>query len=138
MIAAPPRAPSTGSGRRLRFEVSPPGLSPLHDFTLDPVDGAPGLFAMRADPEVGLRLFLLEPDQYLPSYTPEFTAEQVAPVGGPDSASVFVVATLDEGEPIVNLLAPIIVNHDDGRAAQVILDSSDWPLRARLSEIASG
>jgi flagellar assembly factor FliW len=130
MIAAPPRT--------LRFEVSPPGLAPLHDFTLDPVDGAPGLFAMRADPEVGLRLFLIEPDQYLPSYNPEFTEEQVEPVGGPASATVFVVATLDGGEPVVNLLAPILVNHEDGRAAQVILDSGDWPLRARLSEISAG
>jgi flagellar assembly factor FliW len=129
MIAAPPRA--------LHFDVPPPGLSPLRDFTLDAVEGAPGLFAMRADPEVGLRLFLIEPDQYLPSYAPEFTEEQVAPVGGPDSASVFVVATLDEGEPVVNLLAPIVVNYDDGRAAQVILDSSDWPLRAKLSDIAT-
>ena len=129
MIAAPPRA--------LHFEVPPPGLAPLRDFTLDAVDGAPGLFAMRAEPEAGLRLFLIEPHQYLPAYTPEFTAEQVAPVGGPESASVFVVATLDGGEPVVNLLAPIVVNSDDGRAAQVILDSSDWPLRAKLSEISA-
>jgi len=59
MIAAPPRT--------LRFEVSPPGLSPLQDFTLEPVESAPGLFAMRAEPDVGVRLFLIEPDQYLPS-----------------------------------------------------------------------
>ncbi|MDQ4137376.1 MAG: flagellar assembly protein FliW [Actinomycetota bacterium] len=129
MIAAPPRT--------LRFDVSPPGLSPLHDFTLEPVDGAPGLFTMRAEPEVGIRLFLIEPDQYLPEYTPEFTEEQVAPVGGPESATLFVVATLDASEPVVNLLAPILVNPDDGRAAQVILDSSDWPLRAKLSDLAS-
>jgi flagellar assembly factor FliW len=129
MIAAPPRA--------LHFDVPPPGLAPLRDFTLDAVDGAPGLFTMRADPEVGLRLFLIEPDQYLPGYSPEFTAEQVEPVGGPESASVFVVATLDGGEPIVNLLAPIVVNYDDGRAAQVILDSSDWPLRAKLSDLSA-
>jgi flagellar assembly factor FliW len=38
---------------------------------------------------------------------------------------------------VVNLLAPIVVNYDDGRAAQVILDSSDWPLRAKLSDIAN-
>ena len=129
MIAAPPRT--------LHFEVSPPGLAPLRDFSLERVDGAPGLFTMRAEPEAGIRLFLIEPDQYLPGYAPEFTAEQVEPVGGPESASVFVVATLDGGEPIVNLLAPIVVNYDDGRAAQVILDSGDWPLRARLSDLSA-
>jgi flagellar assembly factor FliW len=48
-----------------------------------------------------------------------------------------VVATLDAAEPVVNLLAPILVNQDDGRAAQVILDSGDWPLRAKLSEISA-
>jgi len=47
------------------------------------------------------------------------------------------VATLDAAEPVVNLLAPILVNQDDGRAAQVILDSSDWPLRAHLSDLAT-
>jgi flagellar assembly factor FliW len=129
MIAAPPRA--------LHFDVPPPGLAPLRDFSLERVDGAPGLFTMRAEPEVGIRLFLIEPDQYLPNYAPEFTEEQVAPVGGPESATLFVVATLDAAEPVVNLLAPILVNQEDGRAAQVILDSSDWPLRAKLSEISA-
>ncbi len=129
MIAAPPRT--------LHFEVPPPGLAPLRDFSLEPVDGAPGLFTMRAQPEVGIRLFLIEPDQYLPDYAPEFTEEQVEPVGGPESATLFVVATLDAAEPVVNLLAPILVNQDDGRAAQVILDSGDWPLRAKLSEISA-
>ncbi len=129
MIAAPPRA--------LRFEVSPPGLAPLQDFTLDPVDDVPGLFAMRAAPDIGIRLFVIEPEQYIASYTPEFTAEQVEPVGGAESASLLVVATLDDDGPVVNLLAPILVNFDDGRAAQVILDSSGWPLRAKLSEISA-
>src|SRR5690606_37763569 len=104
MIAAPPRT--------LRFEVSPPGLAPLRDFTLEPVDGAPGLFAMRADPEIGIRLFLLESGQYLPGYAPALGAEQLDAVGGAEAAHLFVVATLDEAEPIVNLMAPILVNFD--------------------------
>jgi len=115
----------------LTFVESPPGLAPLVDFDLDVVDGAPGLYTLRAD--TGLRLFLVDVPIYVPWYEPEIDSESLASVGSAedDPADVMVVATISDGAPIVNLMAPMIVNRRTGAAAQVIL-GDEWPLRAQL------
>jgi flagellar assembly factor FliW len=115
----------------LTFVESPPGLAPLVEFDLDIVDGAPGLYTLRA--ETGLRLFLVDAPVYVPWYEPEIDSESLASVGsGEDSpADLMVVATISDGAPIVNLMAPMIVNRRTGAAAQVIL-GDEWPLRAEL------
>jgi len=118
----------------LTFVASPPGFAPLVDFTLDDVDGAPGLHTLRSATEPAIRLFLIEAPVYLPWYAPSFTPESYDSVGaeGSDGADVLVVATLSDGAPVVNLMAPMLVNRRTGAAAQVILDGDDWPLRAEL------
>ncbi len=116
----------------LTFVESPPGLAPLVDFDLDVVDGAPGLYTLRA--ETGLRLFLVDAPVYVPWYEPDLDAESLAMVGaaaGGETADVMVVATISDGAPIVNLMAPVLVNRRTGAAAQVIL-GDEWPLRAQL------
>lgn len=115
----------------LTFVESPPGLAPLVDFDLDNVDGAPGLYTLRAD--TGLRLFLVDAPVYVPWYLPEIDSEALASVGSgaDDPADLMVVATISDGAPIVNLMAPMIVNRRTGAAAQVIL-GDEWPLRAQL------
>ena len=46
---------------------------------------------------------------------------------------VLVVTNPGETGTTVNLMAPIVVNADTGRCAQIILDGQDWPLRAELT-----
>jgi flagellar assembly factor FliW len=114
----------------LTFVESPPGLAPLVDFDLDVVDGAPGLYTLRA--ETGLRLFLVDAPIYVPWYEPELDEESLAMVGASaGEPDVMVVATISDGAPIVNLMAPVLVNRRTGAAAQVIL-GDEWPLRAQL------
>jgi flagellar assembly factor FliW len=115
----------------LTFIESPPGLAPLVDFDLDTVDGAPGLYTLRA--ETGLRLFLVDAPVYVPWYEPQIGSDALASVGSgaDDPADLMVVATISDGAPIVNLMAPMIVNRRTGAAAQVIL-GDEWPLRAQL------
>ncbi|MFC5502373.1 flagellar assembly protein FliW [Lysinimonas soli] len=118
----------------LSFVESPPGLAPLCDFTLDEVEGAPGLHTMRSSGEPGIRLFVLDAPVYLPWYEPAFDDENYASIGGrPDTTRVLVVATISEGAPVVNLMAPVLVNRATGAARQVIL-GEEWPLAARLSQ----
>jgi len=124
----------TTRAARLTFVTPPPGLDPLVDFDLAEVEGAVGLYTLRDASDADVRLFLLDPVHFVPEYRPSLSAEQL---GALDVASdveldVYVVATIQDGAPVVNLLAPIVVEPRTARAAQVILESDEWPLRAEL------
>lgn len=123
----------------LTFVAPPPGLAPHVEFALDEIDGAPGLHALRAADDAGVRLFVVDAAMYVPDYAPVFSEEQLSDVGAHTAgdADVLVVTMLDDEGPVVNLLAPLLVNASTGAAAQVILDGTDFPLRAHLSRLAS-
>lgn len=122
----------------LTFVAPPPGLAPHVEFALDEVEGAPGLHALRAAGDAGIRLFVVDASVYVPDYAPAFSEEHLSDVGATSrqDADVLVVTTLDADGPVVNLLAPVLVNPATGAASQVILDGSDFPLRARLAKTA--
>lgn len=123
----------------LTFVTPPPGLSPLLDFTLDEVDGVDGLFALRADDDAGIRLFVVDAARYVGDYSPEISDEQSAALGiiAATDAMVLVVANPATEGTTVNLLAPIVVNSTTGAAAQFILEGQDWPLRAPLVSLSA-
>jgi flagellar assembly factor FliW len=123
----------------LTFVTPPPGLAPLTEFTLEPVDGAPGLFSMVADERPNLRLYVVDAGVYLPDYTPEISDEQARSLelDTADDALVLVVANPAIGGTTVNLMAPVVVNTSTGASAQVILDGQDWPMQERLGARAA-
>lgn len=118
----------------LQFVAPPPGLAPHTEFVLSPVDGADGLFALRAVADADLRVFLVDPAVSLPGYAPVLTDEQAQALAldSADDALVLVVANPGADGVHVNLLAPVVVNTATGAAAQVILEGQDLPLRAPL------
>jgi flagellar assembly factor FliW len=123
----------------VEFIEAPLGLDQLRQSTLEPIEAAPGLFVIRSTTEEHIRLFVVDTRVYLPGYAPSLPADALAAIGAEteDSLVTYVVATLTEDEgPIVNLLAPIVVDSATGRAAQVIL-AEDWPLRAPLADYAA-
>lgn len=119
----------------LAFIAPPPGFAPLVDFTLDEIEGASGLYALRSSEDQDTRLFVLDAGIFLPDYTPEISDEQAASLEltRAEDALVLVVANPGEGGTTMNLMAPIVVNAQTGRCAQFILDGDDWPLRAQLT-----
>lgn len=118
---------------RLAFTTPPPGLDPFTEFDLAEVGGAPGLYTMRDTAGAGLRLFLVDPTHYVPEYAPTVGSEQLSALGaeGAEDLDVYVVATILDGAPVVNLLAPVLINPATNAATQVILED-DWPLQAEL------
>ena len=118
----------------LTFLAPPPGLAPHVDFALAPVDGADGLFAMRAVDDAELRLYLVDPSSVLSDYAPILSDEQADGLAltTADDALILVVAHPAADGVSVNLLAPVIVNRVTGAASQVILEDQDYPLRAPL------
>jgi flagellar assembly factor FliW len=119
----------------LTFIAPPPGLAPLVDFTLDDIEGAEGLYALRAKADTNRRLFVLDAAVHLPDYTPVLSDEQceALDVSTPENVLLLVIVNPSEGGTTVNLMAPIVVNATTGACAQLILDDQDWPLRAELS-----
>lgn len=117
------------------FLAPPPGLAPHTDFALAPVDGADGLFSLRALDDAALRLYLVDPALVRDGYAPRLSDTQVAALAltDPDDAMVLVVARHSADGVSVNLLAPVVINRTTGAAAQVILEDQDYPLRVPLS-----
>lgn len=118
----------------LHFVAPPPGFEPHTEFALDAVDGAEGLFTLDAIDDDALRLFVLDPSLIMTDYSPVLSDEQVAELEltAPADALLLVVAGRSAQGAQVNLLAPIVANARTGRAAQLILDGQDLPLRAPL------
>lgn len=119
---------------RLTFIVPPPGLAPHTEFALDPVDGADGLFTMRAVDAGDPRLYLVDPGTVVDGYAPILSDAQTAGLGltTPDEAMLLAVARPTGAGVTVNLLAPVVINRTTGAASQVILEDQDYPLRAPL------
>ncbi|WIB01559.1 flagellar assembly protein FliW [Curtobacterium sp. MCBA15_012] len=116
----------------LTFPVPPFGLSPAPVFSLVPVDGVEGLFALTGE---DARLFVLDAAVHLPDYAPELSDEQAATIGLTDPAEAMLLVVANPGaEPTtVNLLAPVVVNARTAVGAQFILEDQDLPLRAELA-----
>nr|WP_236571206.1 flagellar assembly protein FliW [Microbacterium hydrocarbonoxydans] len=119
----------------VEFAAPMPGLSPHTAFRLEPLEGADGLYALRA---VGadLRLFLFDPRPAGFGYDPVLSAGDRAEIGAveADDVRVFVVANPADDGVYLNLRAPVIVHPQSGRAAQVILDDQDYPIRALIGD----
>lgn len=135
-----PSVTQATAGQVVTFVEPPPGLRSLTEFVLSEVEGASRLFTLRSVQVPTTRLFLIDPQPYFPDYVPAVDDAVLAAIA-PDGSEVSVLTVVhpgDDGEvPTANLLAPVLVNHARGTAAQVVLDE-DWPLRAALVAPAAG
>lgn len=130
----------------LTFVDAPPGLAPLVDFTLNEIDGATGVYTLQAAGDSGIRLFVLDAAVYLADYAPVISDEHCMALGvtAPEEVLLLVVvnpgsgadAGDEAGDVTVNLMAPIVVNAATGVCAQIVLEGSDWPVRAELAPAA--
>lgn len=121
----------------LTFLTPPPGLAPLVEFELHRIEGADGLFALQSCDEPGIRMFVLNAAQYFPDYDPAISQDYADELeAGPAGVDVLVVANPGAEGTTVNLMAPIVVNVENRRCAQIVLENSQWPLRAELTHAA--
>lgn len=119
----------------LAFVDSPPGMGELTKFDLSALDESGFLFALRSLEQPGVRLFVIPPRAYFAEYAPEVSASVRIALGlSADTRPVLLAVVHPGGDDstTANLLAPIVVNPLTGAAAQVVLDSDEWPLRAPL------
>ena len=119
----------------LVFVEAPPGMGGLSRFDLTALDEAGFLFALRSLEQPGVRLFVIPPRAYFADYAPVLSASVRLALGMSAETLPVMLAVVHPGgedSTTANLLAPIVVNPVTGAAAQVVLDSDEWPLRAPL------
>jgi flagellar assembly factor FliW len=105
-------------------------------YVLVELDESSLLRALQSLDDPALRFLVLPPGPFFPDYEPEIAgdwADQLELTSAED-ALVLVVITPGEtaAEATANLLAPVVINVHTRRAAQIVLDDSSLPLRARL------
>lgn len=102
--------------------VVQPGLEPF--MTLEPSDGE------------GPTFVVVPPSAVLDDYLVPIDSDTAAALGivEPDDAYMLAIVALgaDAAGHTVNLLGPIVVNRYTGRARQVVLVDSEYPLRHPL------
>lgn len=116
----------------LTFPTPMPGLAPLRDYTLTALPDTEGVYALASVERPEIRFHVIDASVFLPDYHPAL------PTGDANNTHLtLVIAQAGREGLVVNLLAPVIVNLEDGTAQQVILhdDADRYPLRAPLAEL---
>jgi flagellar assembly factor FliW len=122
----------------ITFPAGLPGFPHAHGFQLAPWGPAGSPFLLLSsidDPDVGF--VVVAPWVFYPEYEFELdnaTAERLG-LSGAEDAVVFAVVTLRERpeESTLNLLGPIVVNRFTHEAAQIVLPSAGYSVRAPLA-----
>ena len=122
----------------IRFAAGLPGFPHVHNFHLKPW-GPPGspYLLLRAvdDPDVGF--VVVPPWVFYPDYEfdlDDASAERLG-LNVADDAIVLAVVTLRERpeDATLNLLGPIVVNRHSHEAAQIVLPTTSYSVRAPLA-----
>lgn len=112
-----------------------PGFPDHTRFTLVQLDDTGALFALTSVEDPGLRFLVVPAGMFFPDYQPEveFSAVAALDVQAPEDLLPLLVVNPGESAAgaTVNLLAPVLVNHTNRRAAQIVL-TEDLPIRAPL------
>ena len=121
----------------VRFVAPLLGLEHLSRFALVELEEGSPVFTLQSLEQDGVQLVVMVPSAVFTGYDPAFDGVARAALGLAPEQEPLLLVVLTAGESLarstVNLLAPIAVNPADGRAAQIVLTGSDYPLRAPLA-----
>lgn len=127
--------------RIVEFVEPIPGFPEERDFTLSAIDPDGVLFALRSVRTPQLRFVVMPPAGFFPDYAPAVTETSVSSLGdvAERELQVLVIVSVKDGiaDATANLLAPIVLIPESGRAMQIVLDDPQLPLRAPLLPLAS-
>lgn len=128
--------------RIITFEKGIIGFPDMKQFTLlhDEENGAnAGIHYMQSLDEPAFAMPVMDPLVVVPDYSPEVDDELIRPLGEvtPDNMLVFVTVSVPrEIEKMsINLQAPLIINADERKAAQVIVEGKEYKIKFPIYEI---
>lgn len=112
------------------------GFPDLTDFALihdAEKDGDTPIRWMQSIQEPNFAMPVMDPLAVCEEYNPVVEDELLKPIGKIDPESVLVLVTLTVPKDIknmsVNLQAPFVINADERKAVQLIVDSEKYPIR---------
>ncbi|MCL8027648.1 flagellar assembly protein FliW [Nocardioides bruguierae] len=127
MTTSTPQAEGTDAGAVISLVRPLPGFPGHHRFTLEALDDAGVLSALRSV-EDETRFLVVPPHTFFPDYAPVVDDTTQAELGLETAEDVLLLVVLTPGESLAgttaNLLAPVVVNRHTLAAAQVILDDA--------------
>lgn len=118
--------------------VSPmPGFGDYRRFVLVRLDEDGYVFNLRSLEQEALSFLVVLAAGFFPDYEPELDEGQRMLIGLDKAEDAMVLLVISPGETAAeataNLLAPIVVDISTRRAGQLVLHSSDLPIRAPLA-----
>jgi flagellar assembly factor FliW len=118
--------------------VSPfPGFPGKTRFALVSLDDAGLLYSLRSLDDSALRLLVVPPAGFFPDYAPEIDDVTAGTLGLTRAEQALLLLVLNPGDKpgaaTANLLAPIVINVETRQAAQVVLASNEYDVRAPLT-----
>jgi flagellar assembly factor FliW len=145
MVEATPGATVPSNATTLphtvEFAEPIPGFPEDREFSLDTVDEAGVLYALRSTRTPALRFILADPATFFPEYAPTLASADLDCLGVAEDEEVLVlvIVTLTDrlADATANLLAPIVVAPRLGTAVQFVLHDTGLSLRAPLMQRAS-
>ena len=126
----------------IRFPNGIVGFPELTDFALiddSEKENNTAVKWLQSMQEAAFAMPVVDPLVVKPDYNPEVEDELLKPIGelNPDSTLVLVTLTVpsDITKMTVNLQAPIVVNADEMKACQIIVDTEKYPVRFPIYDI---
>jgi flagellar assembly factor FliW len=121
----------------LEFVAPFPGFPGKTRFALVALDDSGLLYGLRSLDEPSLRLLVVPPGPFFPAYAPEIDDVTASMLGLTRAEQALLLLVLNPGDTpgaaTANLLAPIVVNIESRQAAQVVLASNEYEVRAPLA-----
>ena len=126
----------------LYFEDGIIGFPDLKHFTLihDEDKGTDaGIRYFQSIEEPGFAMPVMNPLMVCDNYNPQVSAEFLAELGNLSDENIVVLVTVtvptDLTKMTVNLQGPIIINSDEKKGAQIIVEGNDYPVRFPIYDI---
>ena len=126
----------------LTFPAGIIGFPELTQFTLihDEEKGTgAGIRWLQSLQETGFAMPVVDPLVVKPDYNPEVNDELLEPAGNITAENMLVLVTVSVPTDVklmtVNLRGPIIINADEKKACQIIVDGDDYAVKYPIYEI---
>lgn len=126
----------------ITFEKGIIGFPELKHFTLlhDEEDGAEaGIRFLQSIEEPGFAMPVMDPLLVKPDYNPEVDDELLATAGNLNAENILVLVTVtvpsDLKKMSVNLQGPLVINVDEHKACQIIVDGDSYPVKFPIYDI---
>lgn len=125
----------------IRFPAGIIGFPDLTDFTLihDVEKGVDTIHWLQSIQEPGFAMPVMDPLLVLPTYNPEVDDELLKTIGNWELDDVLVLVTVtvpsDLTKMSVNLRGPIVINAEEKKACQVIVEGDEYAVKFPIYDI---